>query len=37
MRAYFLPKMGKIKYLKAKSKDFNEMFEGEEEKQLVST
>ena len=37
MCAYFLPKMWKIESFKAKSKDFNEMFEGGEVKQLVST
>lgn len=29
--------MWKIEYLKAKSKDFDEVFEGGEVKQLVST
>lgn len=37
MCAYFLPKMWKIEYLKAKSKVFNEMLEEGEVKQLVST
>lgn len=37
MCAYLLPKMWKMEYLKAKSKDFSEVCEGGEVKELVST